>query len=126
MANKHNQTIAELKTTAADGTLLEINVYYSKGGLNYFTGSGEKRGIYVGVTPIVKKDCGNGFISRSFSMFSGIKKCVTELARITDKSFAAAVESLTSDPNKYKELVDHVLTKNNLNLEAATALASAV
>ena len=70
-----------------DATHLEVSVYYTKGGANYFSGGMIPRGYYVSVTPVTK---GNGTIS--FAMFTGRKRFLFETARYTDKQFARAIE----------------------------------
>jgi len=68
-------------------THLEVSVYYTKGGANYFSGGTTPRGYYVSVTPVTK---GNGTIS--FTMFSGRKQLLFETARYSAKQFERAVE----------------------------------
>ena len=68
-------------------THLEVSVYYTKGGMNYFAGSNILRGYYLSVRPITKTDR-----SVSFDLFSGLKRLLFETARYTDKQFARAVE----------------------------------
>jgi hypothetical protein len=68
-------------------THLEVSVYYTKGGVNYFSGGTIRRGYYISVKPVTK---GNGTIS--FELFSGRKQFLLETARYTAKQFARAVE----------------------------------
>jgi len=67
-------------------THLEVSVYYTKGGANYFIGGTTPRGFYLSVRPVKK---GNGMVS--FEMFSGRKKLLFETNRYTDKQFSRAL-----------------------------------
>lgn len=58
------------------GKLTEIDIYYSLGGPNYFSGGYNRRGIYIGVTP---KTASNGMVEHS--MFSGTKLFLEEMPR---------------------------------------------
>lgn len=90
---------------------LKVDVYYSKGGVNYFTSSNEKRGIYLSVSPVKRETIGQ-CISESYAGFSGIKKCVLELNKYSKKT----CENFTVDAETEKEIIDYVITKNNLTL----------
>lgn len=92
--------------------VLKIKLYYSKGGMNYFTGTNEKRGLYLSVTPVEKKTCEGGFRSESIVGFSGIKKCVKEMARFNQKQ----LDTFVVDNQDMSELINHVVLKNNLEI----------
>jgi len=66
---------------------LEVSVYYTKGGANYFCGGTIQRGYYVSVTPVTKK---GGTIS--FELFAGCKRFLFAANRYTDKQFQRAIE----------------------------------
>lgn len=68
-----------------DATHIKIEVRYEKGGLNYFTYKEEPRGIYVVVTPVEVTGRG-GYQIESFTAFSGVKTCVKELKRKSEKA----------------------------------------
>jgi len=70
-----------------NATHLEISVYYSKGGMSYFSGQASPRGYYLSVKPVTKRD---GMIS--YEMFAGYKKFLFETGRYSDKQFNKAVE----------------------------------
>lgn len=66
---------------------LEIEARYSKGGINYFTGQNEGRGIYIHVSPFFIK-YERGFQSKSCMLFAkngGFKMLVTPLNRLSTK-----------------------------------------
>lgn len=69
------------------GSHLEISVFYTKGGMSYFTGQVSPRGYYLSVRPVTLD---KGMVS--FDLFSGCKKLILETSRYSDKQFAKAVE----------------------------------
>lgn len=77
----------EYLNTNKDKTFLKCELYYSLGGMNYFTGKAEARGYYVSVSPVERS---NGW--ESYTAFSGWKKCVVECARKGKKAEAKALE----------------------------------
>lgn len=95
-----------------DATHLKIEVYYSKGGMNYFTSSNEKRGIYISVTPVTK-----GENSERFVGFSGTKSLLFEMKRFNQKT----LDTIEVDAEYEKQLIDHVCQKNNITLEEKVA-----
>ena len=70
-----NKPESDTKTTH-----IKCEVYYSKGGVNYFTYKNEARGYYMSVTPVERK---NGF--ESFIAFTGCKTCILPVARQSKK-----------------------------------------
>jgi len=87
-----------------NATHLEINVYYTKGGMNYFSGGVTPRGYYLSVVPVKK---GNGMISSV--MFSGQSTLLLETKRFSASQFAQAVEMAK---NKEEELIAAVVSEN--------------
>ena len=77
----------EYLNTNKDKTFLKCELYYSLGGMNYFTGRTEARGYYVSVSPVER---GGGW--ERYTAFSGWKKCVVECARKGKKAEAKALE----------------------------------
>ena len=77
----------EYLNTNKDKTFLKCELYYSLGGMNYFTGKTEARGYYVSVSPVERS---NGW--ERYTAFSGWKKCVVECARKGRKAEAKALE----------------------------------
>ena len=90
---------------------LKIELYYHLGGMNYFTGSGEKRGFYLSVTPVERTKYEGGITSESYTAFTGTKVCVLETSRYSKKS---ETESIQLMEGQVQKLVDHVVSKNNL------------
>jgi hypothetical protein len=70
-----------------NGTHLDVEVFYDKGGANYFSGGTTPRGYYVSVMPVKHK---NGMAS--VALFTGAKKLLLQANRYSDKQFEQAVE----------------------------------
>jgi hypothetical protein len=100
-----NKMIKELKTTS--GKSLEIEAYYSKGGMNYFTSNNEPRGYYLGITPVEKSAT-----MRVTTAFSGTKVLILGAKRFSAKVLA----DLNPDDKQVQDILNHVLQKNNLML----------
>lgn len=87
------------RTYKAEGkgiNTVEVKVYYSLGGMNYFTYKNEPRGYYFSITPILVE---NGW--RSYNVFSGQKTCVLECARQSRKRYEEAKSLLDSLEERY-------------------------
>ena len=69
--------------------ILELSVYYSLGGLNYFTYKNEPRGYYLSITPIERSEHGM-FISSGYLFGTGIKTFLLEVSRQSEKQMAIA------------------------------------
>jgi len=86
-----------------NGTHLEVEVYYDKGGTNYFSGGTTPRGYYVSVRPVTHK---NGMTS--VALFTGVSQLLLQANRHSDKQFESAVElGKAAAP----ELIQRVLNK---------------
>ena len=81
----------EYLNTNKDKTFLKCELYYSLGGMNYFTGRTEARGYYVSVSPVERETRDYGVTMESYTAFSGWKKCVVECARKGKKAEAQAL-----------------------------------
>lgn len=81
---------------------LKIEIYYDKGGYNYFTYRQERRGYYVSVTPVERINHG-AYYSEKMVAFTGYKQLVKEVAR---KSNKAAQEALQQSENVINAIVD--------------------
>lgn len=88
---------------------LKIEVYYSLGGMNYFTGRAENRGYYISVSPVYR----NG-ITESYTSFTGIKHCLSTVSRKSEKAYNNA---LTIAPEILPTLINFVCSKNNIIVE---------
>jgi hypothetical protein len=104
------ENIATIETTGAQ--VLEVEVVYSKGGMNYFTYESDPRGFYLHVTPVEYEESGTpGIRWKKYTLFSGVKKFVHPTKRFSRKGLETAV-SLAQE--HVAAMVEHVLTENNL------------
>lgn len=107
------RTISLLQLKSGENNYLKVQLYYSKGGMNYFTSKVEERGIYLSVAPVeIVKSA--GYSCESSMAFSGIKQLVHGCARYNAKFFDAFVP----DQEIVDRLVSHVLNKNCIQLAA--------
>jgi hypothetical protein len=79
--------------TGTTGNITEVEVYYSKGGANFFVGGSDRRGIYVSVSPVEiidygTREDGSHRTARGYGLMSGIKAHVLTLTRQNDKKLA--------------------------------------
>lgn len=66
---------------------LRINVDYTKGGMNYFSGGVSPRGVYVYLTPITRNERGfETSVLMGDTHFSGFKILLEELPRKNQKT----------------------------------------
>lgn len=98
--------------TKSENVFLKVEVYYSLGGMNYFTYKSEPRGYYLSVTPIERIDRGGYFVEIQ-SAFSGYKMILKEVKRKSKKAEAEA-EQIAADG--LKRIVDQVLIEQGLEL----------
>jgi len=96
----------------AKATHLKVEVYYDKGGANYFTGGTETRGIKLSVSPVSRSES-NGIVVESYTAFTGFKKHLKDMARFNQK----ACDSFVVDANEKKTLIEAVLLQNGLKLK---------
>ena len=87
---------------------LKVELYYNKGGMNYFTSNSEPRGLYLSVSPVTVHEG-----SVTFTAFSGIKKCVKQMERFNQKQF----DNFVVDETEMENLINYVIRKNNLEVE---------
>jgi hypothetical protein len=75
--------------SGTDGNCVVIDVYYDKGGTNYFVGSRDPRGIYVSIRPVEIKD---GI--QTFVLFKGVKAFIKETKAASPKVLFAVAEKV--------------------------------
>ena len=75
---------------------LEARIYYSLGGMNWFTYKNEPRGYWFSLTPYESK---NGMIC--YTAFSGSKMCVLPCERQSKKRYEEAKSMLDDLVRKY-------------------------
>lgn len=86
------------------GKELKIEVFYDKGGINYFTSGTNRRGYYVAVR-VVERKTDNGFTTESFSMFGGLKRFLLEVKKQSKKAYEQAVAMHETDLESLKQAV---------------------
>lgn len=95
---------------------LKIELYYSLGGMNYFTSRVEPRGYYISAEPIERTELEGGCTMESYTAFSGLKKCILECKRQSNAREAQALELMEEFID---DLIEAVLQKNGLKLGGA-------
>lgn len=110
--------IRMVPVASGDATHVKIQLYYSKGGMNYFTYRTEARGFYLSVTPVSISKCGV-CQTETTTAFSGVKECLLECSRFNQKSF----DSFVVPEDRVKVLLDHVLAKNGIKIQEENAIA---
>ena len=68
---------------------IQLSVSYSLGGVNYFTGGTSPRGYYLTATPVERSKSGGMFMIGCI-LGSGIKDCLFEVSRQSDKQMGIA------------------------------------
>ncbi len=87
---------------------LKIEIYYDKGGMNYFNGKNEPRGYWLSMRQVERKVEDHGVVIESYGMFSGAKMFLNEVKKKSDKAYQLA---LSMAEEKIEELRGHVLAK---------------
>jgi hypothetical protein len=87
---------------------LKIEVYYDKGGMNYFNSKVEPRGYWLSMRQVEIERQGRGIVIESFGLMSGAKMFLKEVKRYSQKTYEDAV--LLAE-EKIEELRGHVLAK---------------
>lgn len=85
-----------------NGSHIDVEVYYTKGGANYLSGGTTPRGYYLSVSPVTHK---NGMVSTI--MFTGKKKLLMQSNRYSAKQFEQAVQKGRLEaPELIKQVID--------------------
>lgn len=93
---------------------LKVDLYYSLGGINYFTYKNEARGYYLSVTPVDRSERG-GIVCESTTLGSGVKKLILEVGR---QSKSAAEKATLMSKNYIHDLIKYVCATENIECEA--------
>lgn len=108
-----NDITRTYKAEGHDINVVEVSIYYSKGGMNYFTYRNEPRGYYFSIQPYLDSDLGNGVTGRMFRAFSGMKDCVLPCERQSKKRYETAKAMMDDLVNEY---LDSWCKGNNVTL----------
>jgi len=88
-------------------THLKVELYYDLGGMNYFSGSVEGRGIKLSICPVQRSERENGIVVESYTAFSGFKKLLKEMARFNQKTCNTFILSETEEQEMIKIVLNH-------------------
>lgn len=91
-------------------THLKVELYYDLGGMNYFTGNGESRGYYLSISPVER-----GEIFESYTGFTGIKKCIKQVKRKSNKAYNEAISEI-NNTNIEQDLIKQVCQNQGLEI----------
>lgn len=97
-------------------THLKVEIYYSLGGINYFTYKNERRGYYISVSPVERREYAPGLMMEGTTCFSGYKALLKEVTR---KSAKAEREAEAAAPALREELIRRVMAENHLTFTDA-------
>lgn len=106
MKKEQKRTLLEFKSKTP-GRIVRVQVYYSLGGMNYFTGNVDTRGLYLSVVPIEVSPDGR---MESFMAFSGYKQLVVPLKAFSAKKLAEYEPDLAA----VNAMVDRVFAEQKL------------
>lgn len=97
------------KIEGTDNKFLKSEVYYNKGGINYFTYKTDPRGYWVSVTIVEREVRENGVSIESFSLFgSGYREFLFEVKKQSKKAYDTAV---SMSPEVIKKIEDRLLAE---------------
>ena len=97
--------------TDVDHKYIDVELYYGKGGWNYFTCTQERRGYYISAQPISVKDNMYSFIA-----FSGRKMCLSECSRKSGKAEREAVKAVIDRQSEILAMITYVAKQNGLEV----------
>jgi hypothetical protein len=108
----NKRIIKDLSVTSGDANVVRVQLTYNKGGFNLWTYKEEERGLYLSVSPL-RIEHGDGYITTSYTGFSGIKQLVKPLKRFSQKQ----LDTFEPEQETIDTLVNHVISKNLLTIE---------
>ena len=98
-----------------DGKTYDVDIYYSLGGVNWFTGNNEGRGFYLSVSPVeLTMDDNDNVMWRSTILGSGIKQLVVPLNRYNSKRLERCAKQILDNLETHSiftTLFEHVKSK---------------
>jgi hypothetical protein len=97
-----------IQNPGRNANFVKVELYYNKGGMNYFTYREEKRGYYLSVSPVYRE---RGM--ESYTAFTGTKQLIKETSRKSEKAYTIALSEID---NFLPALLDIVCNKNNITL----------
>jgi hypothetical protein len=117
--NKDHSVLVERVPTNKPQHFVEVEVYYGKGGANYFAGTTEPRGYWLSTRPIEIEDHksvnGGTYQVKKFMLYSGVKKFLGEAKKFSQKTLDEYVKNAKNDVD-YQNLVNRALHDGKLTL----------
>lgn len=106
------RTIAKLPLTKGEGHVIDIDISYCEGGIDYGTYRQKPRGYYLSVSPIEEGYSASGTKFTAFGLFSGLTQLIEPANRFSQKK----LDTLVAPQDVIDTLVAKVLDKNGLEL----------
>lgn len=97
-----------------DGQTYTLEVRYELGGMNWWSGAVDPRGVFISITP-VEMSTSHGVQWQSFTLGSGIKMLLEAQKRYNARKLKAIADRILADPDadvRVTNLFDAVLRKN--------------
>lgn len=107
--NNQTKTIKEIPIDGKPNHYYKVNLFYSKGGLNYFNYKSEERGYYLSVKA-VEKSGGEGYQVESYVLFNGVKSLVQTANRFSQKVLETL--ALANYDEAIAKFVKHIEDRN--------------
>lgn len=118
--SRHSTVVYEYKTTDPH-KVIEISVYYLKGGSGLFGETSKRRGYYISASPVELMPF-EGRNLRSYTLFSGVCLLLEESKRFSAKRFDHWIfhgkEAAALRHDEVTHMVNQVLTESGLTLES--------
>ena len=96
-----------------DGEAIRVSLYYDKGGMNYFSGSMVRRGIYLSVSPVAISNSG-GYKTVRTVPTDGVRICLQELKRKSAKQLEIQKERIEAILTEIVDSFNNGSIKNTL------------
>ena len=101
-----------IKTKFGKENNLKVEVFYDKGGYNYFTNKEDKRGYYVSVIP-VERNVEQGYTTEITTAFRGYKYLLRAVSRKTKKTAELAID----DSKNIDWLINRICIEQGIELD---------
>lgn len=105
------------KYNGREVTHVKIEIEYTLGGMNYFSGNTNKRGYRVSATPVSLGESGAGFTSESYCIMGDQRSCggfvmIEEAARFNSRRLRELAELYDSEvPTMAAAVIDNQITR---------------
>lgn len=124
--SRHSTVVHTYKTTDPR-KVIEISVYYLKGGTSLFGEASKRRGYYISASPVELMPF-EGRDLRSYTLFSGVCSLLEESKRFSAKRLDHWVfhgkEAAALRHDQVMHMVNQVLAESNLTLEQTQTQAA--